>query len=620
MKIAAFDRIGLISAPWPIYSRPSIQIAALKAYLDRHCPELEVDPHPFYLRLAASIGYRVYQDICERTWPAEAVYAALLYPERFEEIERFFRARGRTETALKAIDFESLAGQVREATDQFIAETDWHRYGLIGFSICLCQLTASLYLIRRIKSRCSGLKIVVGGSMVAGKTLPGMLRAFPQIDFGINGEGEIPLRRLVEHLRFSGKTGPVKIPGVVGPADAGKDMSPARNQIEDLSDLPFPDFDAYFQLLGRLPAQQRFFPTLPVEMSRGCWWGRPNADTGHTGCAFCNLNLQWHGYRHKPPPRMTAEIDALTRRHQCLSVAFMDNLLPLKASARLFDGLAQSKAQRRMFCEIRATTPYHNLEKMKRAGVAEIQIGIEALSTRLLRKLNKGTTAIQNLEVMRHCEELGLANSANLIVQFPGSSRADVDQTLTAIEFALPFRPLRVVKFWLGLDSPVWQNPKAFGIHAVFNHPHWRALLGAETASRLVLPLQSYRGDRVHQRKLWKPVRDRVRQWQQAYDRLHQGALSEPILSYRDGGEFMILRQKRLDADPMTHRLVGLSRRIYLFCRRRRSLDAVSAQFPGVDPERILDFLRMMVNKRLMFEEDRVFLSLAVAVYPWSSR
>jgi hypothetical protein len=238
----------------------------------------------------------------------------------------------------------------------------------------------------------------------------------------------------------------------------------------------------------------------------------------------------------------------------------------------------------------------------------------------LLKKLNKGTTAIQNLEIMKNCEELGLTNASNLIIHFPGSDRTDVEETLKTIDFALPFRPMRVVKFWLGLGSPVWQHPANFGIQAVFNHPHWRILLSSRKLSRLMLPLQSYRGDRVRQRKLWKPVREKVEQWHHLYDRLHRDSSSEPILSYRDGGDFMIIRQKRLGADPLTHRLVGASRQLYLFCRRRQSFKSVAERFPSLGEDGIRSFLRMMVNKRLMYEENAHFLSLAVAVRPWNNR
>ena len=83
-------KVALISTPWPLYNRPSIQLGALKAYLYSTCPGLRVDARHFYLQLAESLGYKLYQQISERTWLAESIYAALLFPERFKTIERFF--------------------------------------------------------------------------------------------------------------------------------------------------------------------------------------------------------------------------------------------------------------------------------------------------------------------------------------------------------------------------------------------------------------------------------------------------------------------------------------------------------------------------------------------------
>ena len=71
------------------------------------------------------------------------------------------------------------------------------------------------------------------------------------------------------------------------------------NQMTELSDLSPPDYDDYFELLQSFSPEKTFFPTLPMEMSRGCWWHRPLKDGKSTGCAFCNLNLQWEGYRAK---------------------------------------------------------------------------------------------------------------------------------------------------------------------------------------------------------------------------------------------------------------------------------------------------------------------------------
>ena len=49
-------------------------------------------------------------------------------------------------------------------------------------------------------------------------------------------------------------------------------------QLENLDHLPLPDFDDYFETLSGFSAAKRFFPTLPVEFSRGCWWQREAGD------------------------------------------------------------------------------------------------------------------------------------------------------------------------------------------------------------------------------------------------------------------------------------------------------------------------------------------------------
>jgi len=249
---------------------------------------------------------------------------------------------------------------------------------------------------------------------------------------------------------------------------------------------------------------------------------------------------------------------------------------------------------------------------MRAAGMKEVQIGIEALSTRLLKKLNKGTTTIQNIEIMKHCEMMGITNSSNLILYFPGSDQKDVFETLRNLDFVLWFRPLKIVHFWLGLGSPVWQNPENFGLRSVFNHRNYAHIFPPDVFKAMRFTIQSYRGDLGHQRKLWRPVKKKLKVWKKFYGELHRGPRHENILSFRDGRNFLIIRQKRLNGQSLTHRLEGTSRAIYLFCRQHRSLKRIHARFPSVAAERIEPFLKMMVDKKLMFEENDNYLSLAV--------
>ncbi len=607
------NQMALISAPWPVFSRPSIQLGALKAYLKSEFPDLRVLCHHFYLQAAVSIGYPVYQAIAERTWTAECVYAAMLYPDRMDQIAGLFTKAAKGQKTLRGMDFGHIVRQVKNVSDIFIGKVDWAAMGLLGFSVCLCQLTSSLYFIREIKKKAPDLPIIAGGSIIGGHSAKGLLEVFPEIGMIVIGEGEPPLIRLVGHLRAGG--GVSDFPGGAGIVSRNEGPSPENfsfSQLFDLTNLPAPDFSEYFAMLKNLPPEQTFFPTLPLEISRGCWWRGMDSRTGEKGCAFCNLNLQWEGYRCKSVAQAAGEANQMAEQYQLLSMAFMDNSLPPQKSRAIFKNLADFNKDFQFFSEIRASTDKETLEVLSRAGMADVQVGIEALSSNLLKKLNKGTSAIENLEIMKNLEVLGIKHNSNLILHFPGSDETDVEETMRAIQAARLFYPLRIVHFWLGIQSPVWKNPGEFGIKAVFNHPNYKILFPDRVYRGVRFMIQDYRGDKQYQRKLWQPVKRAVRQWRKDYFYLHQPPNAGPILSFQDGDDFLIIRKRRASDNPENHRLTGTSRKIYLFCMHRRQFEAILGQFPDFSTEKISSFLQLMIDKNLMFADNDEYLSLAV--------
>lgn len=109
----------------------------------------------------------------------------------------------------------------------------------------------------------------------------------------------------------------------------------------------------------------------------------------------------------------------------------MDNLLPSRDLGGLFKRVALLGKALRLFAEIRATTSRNELSAMAAAGMREVQVGIEALSSRLLKRIQKGTSAIQNLEIMKNCEAPNLPRlNSNLILNFPGSEQIEVEKPL----------------------------------------------------------------------------------------------------------------------------------------------------------------------------------------------
>ncbi|MBW1997972.1 MAG: hypothetical protein JRJ29_08430, partial [Deltaproteobacteria bacterium] len=280
--------IALISTPWPLFNRPSIQLGTLKAYVAEQLPEVRVRAYHAYLRVALSLGYEVYASISERTWLSESPYALLLYPEMEEKITSFWHRQALRVPELRGVDFKDLCMTIKKISEQVIGEIAREKFPLAGLSICFGQLTSAIYFLRRIKEETPGTKILVGGSSCAGPMGASLLRAIPEIDFVIGGEGELPVIHLIRWLIRSGGRGDLDpVPGLVTRAGKDSESLGSFSQITDLDQIPFPDYDDYFGVLRRSPTRKVFIPKLPVEISRGCYWRGRGFTHGAGGCAFC---------------------------------------------------------------------------------------------------------------------------------------------------------------------------------------------------------------------------------------------------------------------------------------------------------------------------------------------
>jgi len=104
----------------------------------------------------------------------------------------------------------------------------------------------------------------------------------------------------------------------------------------------------------------------------------------------------------------------------------------------------------------------------------------------------------------------------------------------------------------------------------------------------------------------------KVKKWQQYHEKRKQTALAKPLLCYRDGGDFLLIRQELPDGKILHHRLQGTSRRLYLFCTNIRADTDLFKKFPDVPPNKIVSFFVDLKKKRLLFVENNKYLALAV--------
>lgn len=597
--------------PWALFNRPSIQLGALKAFVESRIDVVVDTNHP-YLEVASRIGPDLYHWISRNLWVSEALYAPLVFPQQTEGAKTLAnRYVQQADARIKrSFDYHSLLGILENQLEKWLESYNWSQYKIIGFSVCFHQLFASLAAASAIKKICPEAIIVFGGSSCSGTAGLTLLNAFPCLDYVALGEGEKGLLTLFEYITAN-QAG--VLPGHIVGRHTSQDAvqqwlnQSAELQLPGLLDLPIPDYYDYFEQQKKWFSHTPFIPQLPVEFSRGCWWNR---------CTFCNLNLQWCGYRCKNAPQMLQEVKILATRHGCLDFAFADNMLPPLEARQFFTMSGEDSTDFNFFAEIRASGKTQPLAEIfpiyRKGGLTTIQVGIESLSSSLLQKMRKGITVIENIATMRAAQENFIQLEGNLILQFPGSSSEEAAETLVTLDYVFPYRPLVMATFFLGLGSPIHQDPQRFGIKTIVNHINNYKLFPKNVLQHMELLIKDYRGGRANQRKIWQPVVRKIKKWQQYHAERQQDALNKPLLYYRDGGDFLLIRQELPDGNILHHRLRNMSRQIYLFCTRIRTDSEIYAAFPALKPERIHSFLADLQKKRILFSEKNKYLALAI--------
>ena len=105
------------------------------------------------------------------------------------------------------------------------------------------------------------------------------------------------------------------------------------------------------------------------------------------------------------------------------------------------------------------------VESLCAAGIGGFQLGIETFSTPLLKLMNKGTTAVQNLQTLKWLSEAGAVVEWNLLYGFPGEDPADyaaMAEMLPSLYHLAPPRGCGRVRS--DRFSPYFTHPEAFGI------------------------------------------------------------------------------------------------------------------------------------------------------------
>src|ERR1700722_9651292 len=292
---------------------------------------------------------------------------------------------------------------IEELADRLVAMNP----DVVGFTTTFQQNAASLALANAIKRRNAGIVTVFGGANCDGSQGQALHRNFSFLDYVVRGEGEGVLSSLIEILKVDERSDDsasfTGIPGLCWRDERGESVANEMpGQGFNFNKPYLPDFDEYFERFWASPVRRWTEPRLVVEGSRGCWWGAKHH------CTFCGLNGSFMEFRSKSPQMFAEEVLTLVKRHRILDVGVTDNILDMRYLSSLAPRLAESGYDLRLSYEIKSNLNREQLTALYMAVISYVQPGVENLSSRVLRLMDKGVTGGQNVRLLRDAETVGV--------------------------------------------------------------------------------------------------------------------------------------------------------------------------------------------------------------------
>jgi anaerobic magnesium-protoporphyrin IX monomethyl ester cyclase len=285
------------------------------------------------------------------------------------------------------------------------------------------QLVSAVPLARALRVRCPEVQIVWGGNFPS--LYPAPVLAASYVDWVVRGQGEQTFVELLDVL--DGGRDPHDVAGLCFRERDGSHHIGVERRWIGPDELPAPPYH-------KIDVADYLHPTILGRRS-----GVYQASIGCPhGCNFCGvISVYGRKERLAAPARTAEHLGWLAREHGMDSVHFYDNnFFVSEAQAR--DVVAHLEPLGlRWWCEARVDVLSRfsddTWRRLARAGLAMVFCGAESGSDAVLRKMGKGTTTAQIVEVAARSREHGIIPEFSFVFGDPQDPEREIDTTLAFI-------------------------------------------------------------------------------------------------------------------------------------------------------------------------------------------
>ncbi len=624
--------VCLLSMPFPPLNQPSMALGLLKAAVR----EADISVSNLYpcVWFAEEIGLDVYvfiSDSKQEFLAGEWAFAGAAFPDFHPDHDAYLDAvlsaavsRGLLRRSGFDSDPRAALWKAREAAPAFI-ENVAHRVlekrpRIVGCTSTFMQHCASLAVLRKIRELAPEVVTVIGGANCEGAMGIAVRKCFPWIDFVVSGEADHIFPDLCRKVLTSGKNIPAqelplgvisgKHPGLIFNAEA------PRASVQQMDQTPMPDFDDYFAALRLSPLREFISPGLAMETSRGCWWGKVHH------CTFCGLNGGNMAFRSKSSDRVISELEGLSQRYGIRKFNIVDNILDLSYIQTVLPRLAAGEPYT-LFFETKANLKRDQLERIAEAGIRRLQPGIESMHDEILKLIDKGTTALQNVRLLKWAREIGVFITWNFLWDVPGEQDEWYGEMAEWLPMVSHLQPPGVDRIQFHRFSPYHQRPESFGL-SLTPFPLYNYVYPVASAQMQDLAYYFHDQERrsakeeLERRPHLKRVMKSLAVWNMLWG---QGGMEttreKPVLVMQEEENRIHIKDTRPCAVSSSHILDGLACEIYKVCDDiHTSSGILSALAKGghsnLSVEKVQNVLDELQKRRILLGLNDRYMRLAL--------
>lgn len=319
------------------------------------------------------------------------------------------------------------------------------------------------------------------------------LKAYPEIDIIVRGEGEVTLAETVK--KAAGKSAFKQVKGISFRHNGKILHNPPRPLIENLDDLPFPGYHFVKDIMHKYhfaAMAGRDAPYALIEGSRGCLHN----------CTFCSQWKHWQGtWRRKSPQRIADEMSYCYQNYGSRFVWLTDDNFGFgKEAIELADGIIRKgiAGDLMWFMQARCDDVVKGkdfLPKMRKSGLRWVLLGVESPHQSTLAAFRKSITAKDAVEAVKLLKKNDIFAHAMFII----GERKDTAKSIAELrEFANQLDPDLAI-FAILTPFPgteLYEEAKRNGWIEDFNWSNYdmiHAIMPTETLSRREVQEELYK-------------------------------------------------------------------------------------------------------------------------------